>query len=117
MKPAPIKPAVALGVLESIDIRVGTIIAVSDVADSNKLVKLSVDFGDHQRQVLVGMKQERENPRELEGRQSLFLVNLDPKYMAGELSEGMLLDIGYGDGIRPVLAIPEEPVPNGVRAG
>ena len=45
------------------------------------------------------------------------MVNLEPKRMAGELSEGMLLDIGYADGIKPVLAVPEEPVPNGVRVG
>jgi tRNA-binding protein len=37
--------------------------------------------------------------------------------MAGEVSEGMLFDIGYADGIVPVLAIPEGVVPNGVRAG
>jgi hypothetical protein len=37
--------------------------------------------------------------------------------MAGELSEGMLLDLGYADGITPVLAIPEKPVPDGTRAG
>jgi hypothetical protein len=37
--------------------------------------------------------------------------------MFGELSEGMLFDIGYADGITPVLAIPEKQVPNGVRAG
>ena len=37
--------------------------------------------------------------------------------MMGEISEGMLFDIGYADGIRPVLAIPEAPVPPGARAG
>jgi len=35
----------------------------------------------------------------------------------GELSEGMLFDIGYLDGINPVLAVPERPVPDGARAG
>ncbi len=103
--------------LEKLDIRVGTIKTVADVAGSKKLVKLSVDFGDHRRQVLAGMKQERQDPREIEGRQALFLVNLEPKQMAGEVSEGMLLDIGYADGITPVLAVPEEPVPDGVRVG
>lgn len=49
--------------------------------------------------------------------QALFVVNLEPKRMAGEVSEGMLFDIGYADGIKPVLAVPERPVPNGVRAG
>jgi hypothetical protein len=37
--------------------------------------------------------------------------------MAGEISEGMLLDIGYADGITPVLALPEKPVPDGARLG
>jgi tRNA-binding EMAP/Myf-like protein len=37
--------------------------------------------------------------------------------MMGQVSEAMLLDIGYPDGITPVLAIPEKPVPNGARAG
>jgi len=37
--------------------------------------------------------------------------------MAGELSEGMLFDLGYADGIPPALAMPERPVPNGTRAG
>lgn len=76
-----------------------------------------VDFGDHVRQVLVGMKKERGDPNEIEGRQALFVVNLKPKRIADELSEGMLLDIGYADGIRPVLAVPEKPIPNGTRAG
>jgi hypothetical protein len=37
--------------------------------------------------------------------------------VAGEVSEGMLFDIGYADGIRPALGMPERPVPNGARAG
>jgi hypothetical protein len=37
--------------------------------------------------------------------------------MMSEVSEAMLFDIGYADGIIPVLAVPEKPVPNGVRAG
>ena len=64
-----------------------------------------------------GMQQERSNPREIEGKQALFVVNLEPRKMMGEVSEGMLFDIGYADGITPVLAIPETPVPNGSRAG
>ena len=48
---------------------------------------------------------------------ALFVVNLTPRRMAGELSEGMLFDIGYPDGVKPVLAVPENPVPNGSRAG
>jgi tRNA-binding EMAP/Myf-like protein len=47
----------------------------------------------------------------------LFVVNLEPRRMMGEISDGMLFDIGHADGITPVLGIPEWPVPNGTRAG
>jgi tRNA-binding protein len=114
---APIKPNISFDVLDKIDIRVGTIELVEEVPKSNKLLRLTVDFGDHKRKILAGMKQERANPKEIEGRQALFVVNLEPKKMAGEISEGMLFDIGFADGITPVLAMPENPVPNGSRAG
>lgn len=114
---APVKPIVEMDLLARLDIRVGTITRVEEVSGSSKLVKLTVDFGDHSRAILAGMKRERENVREIEGRQALFVVNLAPKTMAGETSEGMLFDIGSADGITPVLAVPETPVPNGVRAG
>jgi len=116
-KPAPIKPAISLADLERIDVRVGTILSVEDIAGSEKLLKLTVDFGDCRRQILAGMKQERDNPREIEGRQALFVVNLEPKKMLGETSEGMLFDIGYADGVTLALAVPETMVPNGTRAG
>lgn len=117
IKVAPIKPTISLGTLDKIDIRVGTIELVEDVQGSDKLVKLTADFGDHKRSILVGMKQERQNPKEVEGKQALFVVNLEPKKMMGEISEGMLFDIGYADEITPVLAVPEKHVPNGTRVG
>ena len=117
MTPAPIKPVISRAALEAIDVRVGTIALVEDVPKSSKLVRLTVDFGDHERRILAGLKQERSNPRELEGRQAMFVVNLEPKPMMGEVSEGMLFDLGYADGVTPALAVPEREVPNGVRAG
>jgi len=115
--PAPFKPAISFAELDRIDVRAGTIMSVEDVAGSDKLLKLTVDFGDCCRVILAGMKQEREHPREIEGRQALFVVNLEPKKMMGEVSEGMLFDIGYADGVTPALAMPERKVPNGSRAG
>lgn len=112
-----IKPTIDMELIEKVDIRVGTILSVEDIAKSEKMVKLSVDFGDFTRTILVGMKKERENVKEIEGKQALFVVNLEPRKMFGEISEGMLFDIGYKDGITPVLAQPENPVPNGTRAG
>jgi len=117
IKVAPIKPIISFGIFDQVDIRVGTIELVEDVPKSDKLVKLTVNLGDHTRKIFVGMKQERKNSKEVEGKQALFVVNLKPKKMMGEISEGMLLDIGYADNITPVLAVPEQPVPNGTRLG
>jgi len=114
---APIKPTIPVDVVDRIDVRIGTIELVEDVKGSDKLVKLIVDFGDRKRSVLVGMKKERTNPREVEGKQALFIVNLEPRKMMGQVSEAMLFDIGYQDGLIPVLAVPERNVPNGTRAG
>ncbi len=117
MKPSPVKESISFEDFEKLDIRVGTIVSVTEVEKSKKLMKLMVDLGDHTRSILAGIKQERENPHEIVGKQALFVVNLPEKKMAGEISQGMLFDIGYADKITPCLATPEVPVPNGTRAG
>ncbi|MFK7732496.1 MAG: hypothetical protein AB8B48_12830 [Pseudomonadales bacterium] len=117
MQPAAIKELISFDDFAKLDIRVGTIVTVSEVEKSKKLMKLTVDFGDHMRSILAGIKQERENPQEIEGKQALFVLNLPERKMAGEVSQGMLFDIGYEDKITPCLAMPESVVPNGSRAG
>ncbi len=117
MAPAPIKPLITSAIFDQIDVRVGTIETVEDVPNSDKLCQLRVNFGDHHRTIVAGIRQERANPREIKGKQALFVVNLEPRKMKGVVSEGMLFDIGYADGIRPVLAVPENVVPDGTRAG
>lgn len=117
MKQLSVKPVIKFEDFEKIDIRVGTIERVEDVKASDKLVRLTVDFGEFKRTILVDMKKERENPAEIEGKQALFVVNLEPRKMMGEMSEGMVFDLGYANGITPVLAMPEKPVPNGTCAG
>jgi methionine--tRNA ligase beta chain len=113
--PAPIKPIVAQKALEALDIRIGTIVLVEDLPKTSRLVRLTVDFGDHSRRVIAGLKGERMDLREIQGTQALFVVNLAPRAIMGEVSEGMLFDIGSADGITPALAIPERGVPNGAR--
>lgn len=117
MRPAPVKPCVPHGALEALDIRIGTIVLVEDVPGAARLVRLTVDFGDHRRRIIAGLKQERADPKEIEGRQGLFVVNLEPRTIRGEVSEGMLFDVGHADGITPCLLVPERAVPNGARAG
>jgi tRNA-binding protein len=115
--PAPVKPVVPFSALEALDVRVGTIEHVEEVPRSEKLMRLIVNFGDHSRTILAGIRKERDDPCEIEGKQGLFVVNLEPRRMAGEVSEGMLFDLGYADGLKPALSTPERPVPNGTRAG
>jgi len=117
MTPSPVKPPISADLLDQIDIRVGTIESVEDISGADKLVVLQVDFGDHRRRIVAGLKQERQQPKEIEGKQALFVVNLEPRRMRGVVSEGLLFDIGYADGITPVLTIPDKAVPNGCRAG
>ena len=117
MEPAPIKATVTLELFQQLDIRVGRILSVEDVSASRKLARLRVSFGDHERTILAGLKGERSDLQTLIGVQTLFVVNLAPRVMAGEVSEGMLFDIGYADGIVPVLALPESSVPDGARLG
>ena len=78
-----IKAEIKMSDLEKVDIRVGTIELVEDVPKSDKLVKLTVNFGTFKRTILVGLKKERENPGEVEGKQALFVVNLATREMFG----------------------------------
>jgi len=82
MTPAPIKPSIPFEYLEKIDIRVGTILVVEDVANSDKLVRLKVDFGDHTRSILVGMKKERQTRRQKlkANRRCLLLISNPGKW-------------------------------------
>lgn len=117
IKVVPIKPTVSSNVFDKTDIRMGMIERVEDIKVADKLVRLKVDSGDHKRILLAGIKVERQSSKEIEGKHALFVVNLESRKMMGEVSEGMLLDIGYTDGITAMLSVPEIPVPNGSRAG
>ena len=111
------KPNIDFKTFSQLDIRVGTITLVEDIPKSEKLMRMTVDFVDPTRKILAGMKGERDDVKEIEGVQALFVVNLEPREMMGEMSEGMLFNIGYADKVTPVLAVPENKVPNGTRAG
>lgn len=114
---APAKPEIEPAVLERLDVRAGTIRSAQPVAGADRLVALTVDFGDRMRQIVAGMRTERPVLSSVVGVQALFVINLPPKKIRGLLSEGMLFDIGYADGLRPAFAQPEWPMPDGMRAG
>lgn len=115
--PAPLKPEIDHATLEKLDVRVGTIRAAEPVAGADRLAMLTVDFGDRQRSIVAGIRTERPALDAVVGAQALFVVNLAPKTIRGRVSEGMLFDAGFADGLRPAFAQPEWPVPDGVRAG
>jgi tRNA-binding protein len=117
MMPARIKPPITFDQLKAVDIRAGTIRSVDNVPGADRLVALRVDFGDHERMIVAGLKTERADPRKIIGKQALFVVNIPSRNMKGGLSEGMLFDLGYADGLIPALAVPERPMPDGARAG
>lgn len=112
-----VKKNISFKDVAKLDIRVGEILKVEDVEKSKDLMKLTVDFGDFERIILASIKNERENPKEIENKQALFVVNMESKEMFGIKSEGMLFDLGYENKITPVLAMPENKVPNGTCAG
>ncbi|MGM0378454.1 MAG: tRNA-binding protein [Bacillota bacterium] len=116
-KSIEIKDEISYNDFQKIDIRVGEILSVIDIGESDNLVKLTVDFGEFKRLIVASIKNERENPQEIEGLQALFVVNLKPKEMFGVKSHGMLFDLGYENKINPVLAVPNKEVPNGTCAG
>lgn len=58
-----IKEIITIDDIDKLDVRVGEILEVRDVPSSNKLVKLVVDFGSFQRNILVGFKTERDIPK------------------------------------------------------
>jgi methionyl-tRNA synthetase len=93
---------------------VGTIQDCQAIAESEKLLKLQVDFGDRGiRQVLSGLKKFYA-PHELIGKQVVFIFNLQPRKMMGYDSQGMLLTASDPDG-KPQLITPAAGVTNGAR--
>ncbi len=115
-KPGEQKAEISPDIADKVDLRVGTIAEVVAVPDTDRLMKLTVDFGTDKRTVVAGIREERADPRVLVGRQALFYYNLPNKTFRGHVSEAMLCDVGHADGIQPALLEPERPVPNGTRA-
>ncbi len=97
-----------------VDLRVGTITSAESVPESEKLIKMQVDFGDlGTKQIFAGVRKWYQ-PEDLLGKQGTFVVNLKPRKMLGQISEGMMLFAEDAAGkLHPVN--PEGLVPNGVR--
>jgi len=85
---------------KKVEIRVGEIVSAESIEGSEKLLKLNVNFGDEQRQVLSGIAKFFAAPQELVGKRCLFVTNLAPRQMMGLESRAMIMAAG-GEGDEP----------------
>lgn len=108
--PSPQKPEISFSDFEKLDIRIGTIVSAEEIPESQKLVRLKIDFGSFERTVLAGIKAWF-SPAELVGKQIPVVVNLAPRKMMNEFSQGMIL--AADDGGKAVLLLPQKPLKNG----
>jgi len=95
---------------KKVEIRIGKILAAEKVTNADKLLKLRVDFGEFQRQIVSGIA-ESFTPEELVGKSLPFIVNLEYRKFKGEESQGMLMAIDVNG--KTVLLKPAAKVPAG----
>ncbi len=91
----PVADTVDIDTFAKIDLRVARIVEAEDIDGSDRLLRLKVDLGGEQRQILAGIK-EKYSPSELRGKLTVIIANLQPRKMRFGVSEGMLLAAGPG---------------------
>jgi len=108
------KPDVAYEQFAKLDLRVAKVLEVRDHPNADKLLCLTIDLGDAQRQIIAGLKPYCA-PESLLGKQIVVVANLEPRKMRGLESHGMLLAATCGEqGHRDVVIItPDSEVPPG----
>lgn len=98
-----------------VEIRIGEVISAEDIEESDKLIKLTVNFGEKgEKTIFAGIKKWYE-AEELKGRKLTFVYNLEPRKMMGDESQGMLLAAETEDGEDCVLLIPDKDIAPGTR--
>ncbi len=96
---------------KKLEVRIGTIVEAQRIEGADRLLKLVVDMGGQQRQILAGIAKWYPQPQELVGIQVPVLVNLEPRRMRGLESQGMML--AADENGTPVLLHPSRPVAPG----
>lgn len=95
---------------KKVEIKIGEIRNAGRIEGSDKLLRLVVNFGDHDRQVLSGIAVYFPNPEELVGKRCPFVTNLAPRMMMGLESQAMILATG-GEGEIPFALFETKGVP------
>ena len=101
-------PKISIDDFFKVELRVGRVVTAEAVPKSRKLIKIQLDTGDGERQVLAGLLGAYE-PEQLVGRTVVFVANLKPAKLAGLESNGMILAASGPDGGQPVLLTVEDP--------
>lgn len=96
---------------KKLDIRIGKIISVEKIPNTDKLLKFVFDFGNEQRQIIAGMAEFFPDTSSLVGKKMPVLVNIEPRKFKGYESQGMIIAADVNG--RPIFLIPEEDVPGG----
>lgn len=99
-----------------IEVKVGTVKTAERVPETDKLLRLTVDFGEESgpRQIVSGIAAYVPEPESLVGRQLSFVTNLEPRTIKGLESNGMLFAVGNGDTF--AFLTPDRPIPPGTAA-
>ncbi|MDN7247582.1 methionine--tRNA ligase [Planococcus shenhongbingii] len=108
----PDVPEITIDEFMKVDLRVATVTASEAVPKTSKLLKLQLDLGYEQRQVVSGIA-EHYKPEDLVGKKVVVVANLKPVKLRGELSQGMIL-AGEKNGYLTLAAV-DEKLPNGAQ--
>jgi methionine--tRNA ligase beta chain len=107
------KPEITYDDFAKLDMRVGTVVNCEEKEGSDKLLRLTVDFGEHgTRNILSGIKKWYK-PSDLIDKQFVFVFNLAPRKMMGEESQGMIMAAEGKPGDKPQPLKPKGKVPPG----
>jgi len=92
----PLSAEIDFDTFAAVDLRVALILKAEAVEGADKLLRLTLDIGDEQRNVFSGIKSAYPDPAKLEGRLTMMIANLKPRKMRFGVSEGMVMAAGPG---------------------
>ena len=110
------KPRISIDEFSKIEVSVGTVQSAERVPETDKLLRLVVDFAEESgpRQIISGISAYVPEPATLVGRQLAFVTNLEPRTIKGLESNGMLFAVGEGETF--AFLTPDRSVPPGTSA-
>jgi len=110
------KSRISIDEFSKIEVKVGTVRSAERVLETDKLLKLAVDFNEEggPRQIISGIAAYVAEPETLCGRQLAFVTNLEPRTIRGFESNGMLFAVGEGESF--AFLTPDREIPPGTSA-